>query len=125
MRAKYSAAVLAVALLSSAAAADYRVEFRKGMEAADLQRWDEAADSFRAAIAQNPVESEERVFLSGVFSTPYLPHYQLGRSLFMASRDNCSEALAEWALSESQGAIRDFARLYEDLAELIVVDLCI
>ena len=111
----WTAAAVAIVLLPSTAAADYKADFRKGMEAADLQRWEEAAESFRAAIAKNPTESEERVFLSGVFSTPYLPHYQLGRTLFLASRDNCSEALAEWTLSESHGAIRSFARLYEEL----------
>ncbi|MEM9407159.1 MAG: hypothetical protein AAGA81_14065, partial [Acidobacteriota bacterium] len=82
-------ALAALLLAGRLAANDFKEDFKKGMEAADRKRWDEAASHFRAAIAKNATESEERVFLSGVFSAPYLPHFQLGRSLYEASRDNC------------------------------------
>lgn len=120
MNHRRSTALLAVALAAlllagRLAANDFKEDFKKGMEAADRKRWDEAASHFRAAIAKNATESEERVFLSGVFSAPYLPHFQLGRSLYEASRDNCREALSEWEASESQGAIQTFDKSFEEL----------
>lgn len=106
---------LLAAVFAATAAADPEESFKKAIAVADLNRWQEAAQRMREAIAEDPQESGKRIFLSGVFSRPYLPHYYLGWILFNTERSHCEEALAEWDLSEAQGVIQGFKRQHQDL----------
>ncbi len=103
--------------LAAAAGADSEEAFKKGIAATDLKKWAEAVEHLRAAVAENPQESEERVFLSGVFSRPYLPHFYLGWALFNQGSDHCEEALEHWQVSRQQGVIETFKRQHQDLVE--------
>ncbi len=95
--------------------ADPEESFKKGIAALDLEKWQESASHLRAAVAENPRESENRVFLSGVFSRPYLPHYYLGWALFNSGLQDCTEALKAFEASERQGLIKSFKRQYQNL----------
>lgn len=95
--------------------ADVEQSFKKGVEASDLEEWKDAADHFREAIAQDPQESEKRVFISGVFSRPYVPHFYLGWSLYQLGSEHCEAALESWKISQSQGVVQNLRRQYQEL----------
>ena len=85
------------------AVADPRDDFKRGLEAADLGRFSEAVEHLRRAIDGDPKESSDQVFLSGVFSRPYLPHFYLGKSLAELGTAHCEDAVAAWEESLGQG----------------------
>lgn len=90
-------AVLALAVVTAAAAADPKEVHKQGVTALESGRWDAAARFFRAAIDER---ADERV---PTFGKPYLPHFYLGVAL--AEAGNCRGALAAWAESERQGKL--------------------
>ena len=103
-------------LLASPGSADSREELKKGLAAADFNNWQQAATHFQAAIDEDPAESSQQVFVSGVFSTPYLPHFQLGQAWFRLDPDTrCAAAVAAWDESLRQGVIRQFKRKLKEL----------
>ena len=89
--------------------------FKRGIAAADLGRFDEAAVRLREAIAADPRESDRRVLITGLFSRPYLPHYYLGDVLIQSGLEHCTEALDAWKTSERQGILRTFKRQFQDM----------
>ncbi len=95
--------------------ADAEESFKEGIEAVDLERWREAEGHFRQAVAANGQESDRRIFISGAFSRPYLPHFYLGWALFQQGPDACEAALEAWDVSESQAVVVSFRRLHQDL----------
>lgn len=111
--------VLAWSLLGSLATvgvwADGEQAFKQGVAASDQQDWSEAAEHFRRAVADDGQESSRRVFISGAFSSPYLPHFYLGWTLYQWDAQYCSEALQSWEKSMEQGVVQSFRRQYQDL----------
>lgn len=93
-------ALLAVAL--SARADDYRRSYLDGVKALARGQWREAERLLAAAVAERPQE-QARARLVGAIPEPYLPHHYLGVAFF--NQHQCERALAEWGLSERQGAI--------------------
>ena len=67
---------------AATATAGYEENFREGVRAGDLKKWQEAAAHMAEAIAENPTESKKRIALSGVFSSPYIPHFYRGWFLY-------------------------------------------
>ena len=110
-------AVFVLLLASLPLAAQERAAFKQGVEALDLERFEDAAQALRRAVREDGRESEDRVFLSGVFSRPYLPHFFLGQALYRAGLGNCSEALPALAESDRQGVVQGFDRLFKELKE--------
>jgi len=94
---------LALACAATAAAADPKESFRKGILAADRGQWTDVVRYMREASAQQDKEGEP-VKIYGVRIVPYLPHFYLGLALSQTGR--CEEALAQWQESERQGAIK-------------------
>jgi hypothetical protein len=93
--------LLGLALCSWPAAADYRDDYRRGIEALERGQGNQAATLFRQAIAERP---DERARLTrSPFSKRYLPHFFLGEALL--DLDDCEGALAAWAESERQGIV--------------------
>ena len=71
-------AILLVTLgAASAAHADYKDSYRKGIEAMDRKRWGDVVKHMSEAIADNPNEGE-RVKLYGLRFKTYFPHFHLG-----------------------------------------------
>ena len=104
MRAERTAAALALLLaVAPPARADYRDSYRRGIEAAEKQRWVEAATHLRAAAAEQPKEGE-RVKLYGMRFEEYLPHFQLGQALFQSG--DCEGALRAFGVSQGQGVVQ-------------------
>ncbi len=83
----------------------------------DRGQWAVAAQRFREALAEESQESEKRVFVSGVFSYPYLPHFYLGWALYKADLAHCEEALRELEISQQQGVVRRFRRQLKELED--------
>lgn len=102
---------------SWATASAGREAFKKGVEAIDLGHLDDAVEHLRRAVREDGRETDERIFLSGVFSRPYLPHFFLGWALYKAGNDHCEEALLAFQESLRQGVVRGFDRLLQDLDE--------
>ena len=95
------------------ASGDYRDTFRMAINAKNRRQWPEARDLFERVIKQNPVESTERIPISGSsYFEPYLPNYFLGIAL--KSLNDCPAALRAWAQSENQGAVKR-TNLYRSL----------
>jgi hypothetical protein len=89
--------------------ADYRTEFRKGMNAyLRGNRWAEAEESLRQAIAENGSESFEQINIYGTIYVPYAPHFFRGVALSNLP-GRCNDVRSELAISEGQGTIRKFA----------------
>ena len=91
------------ALSVSAAFADYRTSYEKGIRAIDNKDWSNAITALRVAAEEKSVEGE-RLLLYGMRYKPYLPHYYLGLAYFHTG--NCEAALKAWAESDRQGAVR-------------------
>jgi len=109
--ARRAAAVLfGLALVPSAAGADYKETYRKAVEAVDRKRWPEVARLMREAIAENPREGE-RVKLYGLRFEAYVPHFYLGLALL--NTGDCAGAVAAFDASEAAGAIRSTPRYAE------------
>jgi hypothetical protein len=98
-----TAVLVGLLLLPSAARADYKETYRKGIEALDRKRWPEVARLMREAIAENPREGE-RIKLYGLRFEAYVPHFWLGVGL--AETGDCEGALRAFDASEAAGAIR-------------------
>lgn len=108
---------LGLGLGTATARAGAEESFKEGIAAVDLERWREAAAHFRQAVAAEPQESERRIFISGAFSRPYLPHFYLGWALYQQGTEACEAALEAWQVSESQKVVVSFKRLHQDLVE--------
>src|SRR5262245_57591547 len=101
---------LLVLLVAGRARADYKDNFKKGIDAYDRKRWDEVVRHMRDAIRENPAEGE-RIKLYGLRFEMYFPHFYLGAAYLNQSQ--CSEAVQEFKISESQGAIRSSPKYAE------------
>jgi len=93
--------LLGLALHAWPAAADFRDDYKRGIEALERGQWSQAATLFRQAAAERP---DEKARLSrSPFSKRYLPHFYLGEALL--EMGDCERALTAWAESERQGVV--------------------
>jgi hypothetical protein len=101
---------LLLLLIAPPARADYKDSFKKGMEATDRKRWDEVVKHMQAAAAENTNEGE-RLKLYGLRFEVYFPHFYLGAAYLNLGK--CPEAVKEFKISQSQGAIRSSPKYAE------------
>jgi hypothetical protein len=101
---------LLLLLAAARASADYKDSFKRGIDAYDRKRWDEVVRYMREAVSGNPAEGE-RIKLYGLRFEMYFPHFFLGAAYLNQGR--CPEAVEEFKISESQGAIRSSPRYAE------------
>lgn len=99
---KFLPSAFCLCLFAAAAWADYKDEYRAGIQAADRRQWSEVVRLMELAIAAKPVEGEQ-VSIYGMRFEPYLPHYHLGVAHF--NLGNCEAALRAWGESERQRAV--------------------
>jgi len=97
------AAVLAIPATASAQREDG--PFRRGLNALDDRKWQEAAEAMRESITINRMESTRKVgerfgFVGG---TEYLPHYFLGEAF--KGQGDCARAVEAWELSLEQKVV--------------------
>jgi DNA repair exonuclease SbcCD ATPase subunit len=93
--------VLGLVLGSLPAVAEYRDDYKRGLEALANGEWMQAAALLRQVVAEQP---EERARLArSPFSRRYLPHFYLGQALL--GMGDCDGALVAWAESERQGVV--------------------
>lgn len=103
---------LAILFAAAVLHADYADNFRQGILASERKEWTEVVRRMQAAIAENPRESHDRVFIYGVHYEPYLPHLWLG--LAYSNLQQCDAALRELSESEKQVEVTKTSR-YRDL----------
>ena len=94
---------------------DFRVLYRRGLEASDRGQLSQAAQFFEAAARQKGDDARENIRLTGMQFVPYLPNYQLGRVYNQLGR--CEEALRAWAQAEKDGAVQQINSLYKLLQQ--------
>jgi hypothetical protein len=109
-RARRGIITVLLLLAASRASADYKDSFKRGIDAYDRKRWDEVVRYMREAVSGNPAEGE-RIKLYGLRFEMYFPHFFLGAAYLNLGQ--CREAVAEFKISESQGAIRSSPRYAE------------
>lgn len=102
MRAGKGICALLAALLSAAAAADYKDSYSRGLEAAKDGDWAAVRQRMQEAIADNPAAAQ-RVRLYGQRWEPYVPQFYLGLAAF--KQGDCAGALAQWRSSANAGVI--------------------
>jgi hypothetical protein len=107
---------LAIGLVAAAAAAhaDYKDDYKKGVEAIEKGKWDEGARLMRAALGSQAAEGES-IKLYGMRFVPYLPQYYLGLALYKSG--DCQGAVQAWKNSEGQGAVKKDSGLYKELVK--------
>lgn len=95
---------------------DYKDTYKKGINAKNLKRWDEAVGFFQTALLQKGTDTGERINISGFGNNePYVPKYYLG--LALKNLGKCDEALRAWEASERDGAVQKAGNLYKSLVE--------
>lgn len=106
---------LLLLLVAGSVRGDYKDSFKKGIDAYDRKKWDEVVKHLRDAIGENPAEGE-RIKLYGLRFEMYFPHFYLAAAYL--NQGKCPEAVREFKMSESQGAIRSspkYAQLVDGL----------
>jgi hypothetical protein len=105
----------AIVLAATAARADYRESYRRGVEAAARESWGETTRFMRAALAEQPREGEP-ILVEGSRTEGYVPRYYLGLALFHTG--NCMAARREWEAGKTAirrtPYIRTVAKLNQD-----------
>ena len=91
-------ALLLATLLAVPLLADARESYKRGLDAIQAKRWDEAAVQMRLAIAERP---EASAVLGAL--RRYTPHYWLGIAL--AEQGDCRGAVAAFDEAEKQGKL--------------------
>lgn len=104
--------LMGLALLSLPAVADFRDDYKLGIEALESGEFGQAAALFRQAAAERPEEKAR--LIRSPFSKRYLPHFYLGQALL--GMGDCEAALAAWAESERQGVVSRLPE-YQSLVE--------
>ena len=85
--------LVALALVSATAQADYRENYAKALKAYQSGSLQEAQALFAQAAAEHP-EPQERIKLYGLRFEPYLPQHYLG--LIAAQLGDCGRARVQW-----------------------------
>lgn len=99
MRALAAAVALAAA---TAAQADYKDAYSRGLEAVRDGDWNEVRRRMTEAAAEQPAPAT-RVRLYGQRWEPYVPQYYLGLAAF--KQGDCAGALREWRSAANAGVI--------------------
>jgi hypothetical protein len=98
-RLAYAVAALCVA---SAASADWKNDYDRGVKAAADGNWAEAEAAMRSAIAQEAKPSERKRF-QGVVHKVYVPHYYAGLAAWR--QGDCRAALDFWSNRDSKEVV--------------------
>lgn len=79
--------------------------FRRGIQALDLGKWDDAVKLMDASLKKKPAEDGQLVRIYGTRYQSYLPHYYRGLALYNQQK-SCVDALKEWDESLKAGAVQ-------------------
>jgi hypothetical protein len=110
VRVRSGVSALVLLLAAGRASGDYKDSFKKGIEAYDRKKWDDVVKHMREATLGNPSEGE-RIKLYGLRFEVYFPHFYLGAAYL--NQGKCPEAVKEFKVSVSQGAIRSSPKYAE------------
>jgi hypothetical protein len=100
---------------ASTSVGDYREVYRRAINAKNRKQWKDAAGLFQQSLQLRGTDTGERISITGFGNIePYVPHYYLGLTLM--NLGDCSGALQNWELAESDGAIQK-TNLYRSLLD--------
>lgn len=114
----YSGLIFLFFLQTAVHGAEWYREYESGLELMKKGQYQEAIPKLQAAISQKSDEGINIKFYGMKFGD-YVPHYLLGRAYFF--RKDYGAALAEFQISEEQGAIFRKPELSKNLRELKTV----
>lgn len=110
---RFSFLLLGLALGGFAAAeaqsGDFLAQYKRGLQAYEEGRFQEAAQAMEAAVAGRS-DSSPRLALR-LYLKPYIPHFYLGSSYFQMG--DCNRAVPAWNESERQGVIARLPQIRE------------
>jgi tetratricopeptide (TPR) repeat protein len=102
---RISALMLFLLLVCAAPAeADWRKDYREGIQAVDRQNWSEVATMMARASSENPSATKRGVKIYGTRYEVYIPYFFLGLARY--HQGNCEGALAAWEISLSYGVVQ-------------------
>ncbi|HET6603541.1 MAG TPA: hypothetical protein VFG21_04905 [Xanthomonadaceae bacterium] len=104
VRAGLLAVLVAAALLSTPAAADWRREYDLGLRAVQSGDWAAAERHMRAALRDDGEPNAKKRF-QGMRVTVYVPHYYAGLAEYR--QGNCREALELWGHSPTRAVVQE------------------
>lgn len=96
----WASAILCLIGTEAILLADYRDSYRRGIQAYNRRNWTEAARQFREAIAEQPVDTGERINISGMDFRRYMPQFYLGVAL--KNVNDCAGALVAWQRTDTR-----------------------
>src|SRR5688572_30820200 len=98
----------AALLAASAAQADWKKDYDRGVKAAESGDWAEAAGAMRAALAED-AEPNARKRFQGVVYKVYVPHHYAGLAAYR--QGDCRTALEFWGNAANASVVSGIAAL--------------
>lgn len=109
MRSKSALVLASAALLAATAAqADWKKDYDRGVKAAEAGHWAEAAGAMRAAIAEDADPSARKRF-QGVVYKVYVPHHYAGLAAYR--QGDCASAMQFWSNAANASVVSGIAAL--------------
>ena len=104
-RLAFAAAAL---LAASAAQADWKKDYDRGVKATESGNWAEAGSAMRAALAEDAEPSARKRF-QGVVYKVYVPHHYAGLAAYR--QGDCKTAMEYWSNAANAGVVSGIAAL--------------
>src|SRR5687767_10203170 len=102
------ALALAALCVASAAQADWKKDYDRGVKAAEAGNWAEAESAMRAALAEDS-KPEARKRFQGVVYKVYVPHHYAGLAAYR--RGDCKTAMEFWDNAANRSVVSGIAAL--------------
>lgn len=102
------AAAIGALLAASAAHADWKKDYDRGVKAAESGNWAEAGSAMRAALAEDAEPSARKRF-QGVVYKVYVPHHYAGLAAYR--QGDCATALQFWNNAANASVVSGIAAL--------------
>lgn len=99
---------IAALLAASAAQADWKKDYDRGVKAAESGDWAETASAMRAALAED-AEPNARKRFQGVVYKVYVPHHYAGLAAYR--QGDCRTAMEYWNNAANAGVVSGISEL--------------
>lgn len=107
MRSRLALAIAAL-LAASAAQADWKKDYDRGVKAAESGNWAEAGSAMRSALAEDAEPSARKRF-QGVVYKVYVPHHYAGLAAYR--QGDCRTAMEFWGNAANASVVSGIAAL--------------
>lgn len=107
MRSRLALAIAAL-LAASAAQADWKKDYDRGVKAAEAGNWAEAGSAMRSALSEDAAPSARKRF-QGVVYKVYVPHHYAGLAAYR--QGDCRAAMEYWGNAANASVVSGIAAL--------------